>query len=94
MNFGSALVGGSPGDTVGQKLGVASLRALRTFLQGLAAAFPAAGAGAEILSTGYWETFGYSVLSALIAAVVSLIQNAASILPEDPTQTTPTPPGG
>jgi hypothetical protein len=84
------LVGSSPGRTFGEKLGIAGLRALRTFLQGVAAAFGTGAAGAEILSTGYWETFGVSVLGAVITAIASFIQNAASFLPEDPTQKTPT----
>lgn len=54
-----------------------------------ARAFPSAGAGTVVLSTGYWQTFGYACLAALITAVVSFLHNAASILPEDPTQTGP-----
>lgn len=63
------------------KVRVAFLRALRTFLQGVAGAFPAAGAGMAILSSTYWLTFGYSILAALIASVVSFLQNLASFLP-------------
>ncbi|TDB86111.1 hypothetical protein E1264_18985 [Actinomadura sp. KC216] len=81
-----ALIGRSPGSTLGAKLRTASLRALRTLLQGLASAFPSAGAGTVVLSTGYWQTFGYACLAAVITAVVSFLHNAAGILPEDPTQ--------
>ncbi|GAA2261892.1 hypothetical protein AB0C84_07530 [Actinomadura sp. NPDC048955] len=89
MAVTSALIGSSPGQTFAAKLRTASLRALRTLLQGLASAFPSAGAGTVVLSTGYWQTFGYACLAALITAVVSFLHNAASILPEDPTQTGP-----
>ena len=86
----AALVfGGSPGNSVGEKAKVAGLRSLRTLLQGVAGAFPAAGAGTVVLSTGYWETLGYSCLAAVVTALVSLLNNVASFLPQDPTQTTP-----
>jgi hypothetical protein len=80
-----AIIGRSPGD-IRTRLGTAALRALRTLLQGIAAAFPAAGAGTVVLQTTYWQTFAYSCLAALIAAIVALLQNVAGILPEDPTQ--------
>ena len=86
MAITTALIGSSPGQTFVAKLKVASLRAMRTLLQGLASAFPSAGAGVIVLSTGYWETFGYACLAALITAGVSLLHNVATILPEDPTQ--------
>jgi hypothetical protein len=85
----SVLVGSSPGPDWPSRFKLAFLRALRTLLQGVAGAFPAAGAGTVVLSTGYWETFGYSCIAALIAAVVSLLQNISSFLPTDPTQTQP-----
>lgn len=80
-----SLLGGVPGE-FGSRLRVALLRAFRTLLQGVAGAFPAAGVGTTVLTTGYWETFGYSCLAAAIAAVVSLLQNVADIFPSDPTQ--------
>ena len=80
-----AIIGRSPGDILA-RLGTAALRALRTLLQGIAAAFPAAGAGIVVLQTTYWRTFGYSCLAALIAAIVAFLQNVAGFLPEDPTQ--------
>ena len=86
VSVATALVGRSPGATLGQVLEGAALRALRTFLQGLAASFGTGAAGSEILSSGYWEVFGVSVLGAGITAVASFIQNAAKALPEDPTQ--------
>jgi hypothetical protein len=86
MAITTALIGSSPGRSFAAKLKVASLRALRTLLQGTASAFPSAGAGAAVLSTGYWETFGYACLVALITAGVSFLHNVATIFPEDPTQ--------
>jgi hypothetical protein len=80
-----AIIGRSPGNWP-ENINTAALRALRTLLQGIAAAFPAAGAGTVILQTTYWNTFGYSCLAALIAALVSFIQNVAGFLPEDPTR--------
>ena len=88
MNLAAAIFGKSPGPT-GKKFQLAALRALRTFIQGLAAAFGTGGAGAAILSTGYWETFGVSVLGAAITAFASFLQNLASFLPDDPTQKQP-----
>lgn len=77
----NALLGGPQGDP--NKVGLACKRALRTFLQGVAGAFPSAGAGTVVLTTGYWETLGYSVIAAAIAGLVALIQNIAALLPED-----------
>jgi hypothetical protein len=85
MHLAHAIIGRSPG-SYPARLGTAALRALRTLLQGIAAAFPAAGAGTVVLRTTYWETFGYSCLAALIAAIVAFLQNVAGILPEDPGQ--------
>jgi hypothetical protein len=86
MAVTTALIGSSPGTTVAAKLKIALLRGVRTLLQGIASAFPSAGAGTIVLSTGYWQTFGYACLAALITAFVSFLHNAATIFPEDPTQ--------
>jgi len=80
------LIGSAPATTAGAKVKLALWRAVRTLIQGIAAAFPSAGAGTVVLSTGYWETFVYACLAALITAVVSFLQNVASFLPDDPTQ--------
>ena len=85
MRLTHAIIGKSPGD-IPARLGTAALRALRTLLQGIAAAFPAAGAGTVVLQTTYWKTFGYSCLAALIVAIVAFLQNVAGFLPDDPTQ--------
>jgi hypothetical protein len=86
------LIGSSPSPPPGggwSKARLALLRATRTFIQGIAAAFGAAGPGSAILSTTYWRTFGVSCLAALVTGVVSFLQNIARFLPEDPTQTQP-----
>lgn len=80
-----ALLGASPA-LDGHKVQLALLRSLRTLLQGLAAALPAAGVGTAILSTSYWATVGYSVLAAFVTAGASFLQNVATFLPDDPTQ--------
>ncbi|HEX6702362.1 MAG TPA: hypothetical protein VF101_16665 [Gaiellaceae bacterium] len=91
-----ALIGSAPsvpGGGFWSKGKLALLRALRTFLQGVAAAFPASGAGQAIFDASYWRTLGYSVLAAAITALASFIQNVANFLPDDPTQTpAPAPP--
>lgn len=88
MNTVGVLLGGSPGPWR-SKVKLAFLRAIRTLLQGVAGAFPAAGAGTAILDATYWETFGYSCLAAGIAGLVSFIQNVANLFPDDPTQKIP-----
>ena len=81
----TAVIGASPAID-GHKVQLAALRSLRTLLQGLAAAMPAAGVGTAILSTSYWATVGYSCLAALVTAGASFLHNVASFLPDDPTQ--------
>jgi len=85
----SVVFGSAPG-TGSQKLRNAFWRAVRTLLQGVVGAFPAAGPGAAILSVGYWETVGYTLLAAVIAAFVAFLQNVITLLPQDPGQQTPT----
>jgi hypothetical protein len=82
------LLGRAPGDFM-SRMRLATLRSLRTFIQGIAGAFPAAGIGTAVLTTGYWETFGYSCIAAAVAAITCLLQNVATIFPEDPTQRPP-----
>src|SRR5262245_32093085 len=82
----AAIIGSSPASSFGEKVKLALWRALRTLLQGVAGAFPSAGAGTVVLSTGYWETFAYACLAAVVTALVSFIQNVAEFLPDDPTQ--------
>lgn len=80
MSVTDAEVGRSPEDRFSDRVRIAGLRALRTLLQGVAGAFPAAGVGATVLSLSYWEIFGYSCLAAGITALVSFLQNAADFL--------------
>jgi hypothetical protein len=54
-------------------------------LQGIVASLGTAG-GHDIVHTSYWSAFGYSCLGALVTALASFLNNAAYLLPEDPTQ--------
>lgn len=85
VNARSLLLGGAPGEFK-DRTRIALLRAVRTMLQGVAGAFPAAGLGTAVLTTTYWATFGYSCIAAGVAALACLLQNVAAIFPEDPTQ--------
>ena len=91
MKVGSVLFGSSPGATVGEAAKVAFLRALRTFIQGVAAALVAAGAAKGVVDASYLKTFEYSVITAAITAAASFLQNVATFLPDDPTQKPLTP---
>jgi hypothetical protein len=88
VNVLRALFGSSPGG-VGDKIKLALLRALRTFLQGTAAALVSAFPGQTFFDVSYWEAFGFSILAAGITALASFLQNIAGILPDDPTQQAP-----
>lgn len=77
----AGVFGSAPGPTWRDRMRLALLRALRTLVQGLAGAFPTAGAGMMVLSTGYWQAFGYACLAAVVAAAVSFLQNVAEFLP-------------
>ena len=85
MSALAAVIGGSPGG-FGQAVRLAALRALRTLIQGVAAAFVSAAPGMAIFHAGYWQTFGFACLAAVFAAVASFLNNAATFLPSDPTQ--------
>jgi hypothetical protein len=63
------------------KLGPAGVKALRTFLQGIAAALGTGGAGSAVLGTGYWETVGVACIGAGITGVATFIQGVAGTLP-------------
>lgn len=88
MQFLRVVFGSSPGD-LGSKVVLAFFRALRTFIQGTAAALVSAFPGQTFFDVSYWKAFGFSVLAAGITAVASFLQNVAGILPEDPTQKKP-----
>ena len=70
------IFGSAPGEDWRDRVKGAGARMIRTFMQGVAGAFPSAGAGTTILTVGYWEAFGYAVLAAFIGAVISFLQNA------------------
>ena len=89
MRYQNALIGSTPVGPPRERLELAVMRSLRTLLQGIAAAIPAASAGSAMLSIGYWTAIGYSCLGAVVTAGVSLLQNIAKFLPDDPTQAQP-----
>ena len=74
------LLGGPTGATSGEKISKALWRALRTLLQGIVAAFPAAGPGSTILDVTYWKMWWVSVLVAATTALVSLLQNLINLI--------------
>jgi hypothetical protein len=82
MGIASKVLGGAVGGP-GEKAKQAAWRALRTLLQGVVGAFPAAGPGSTILDVTYWEMWWASVLVAVTAALVSFLQNLLSLFPSD-----------
>jgi hypothetical protein len=82
----AAIIGSAPGASWSDRFRLAALRAIRTLIQGVVAAFPTAGAGSAVLSADYWQVFLLAVLGALVTAVASFLQNISTFLPEDPTQ--------
>ena len=82
----AALLGKSPGATFGATVKLALLRAIRTFLQGVAASFGTGAVLSTVLTAGYWEGVALSIAGAGITAVVSFLQNVATFFPDDPTQ--------
>jgi hypothetical protein len=88
VNITAILLGGAPGDFK-EKVLLALVRALRTFIQGVAAALVSAFPGQTFFDVSYWEAFGFSILAAGITALASFLQNIASFLPDDPTQKKP-----
>lgn len=61
-------------------------RALRTFLQAVAAALVGSGPGSATLSVSYWEALEVALLGAVLTGIASFLQNMASFLPSDPGQ--------
>ena len=82
MNVAALLFGGSPGTTFLVKVKKAAWRALRTFLQGVVGAFPAAGPASTIVNAAYWTTWRAGVVVAATGAVVSFLQNVVSAIPD------------
>lgn len=80
------ILGRSPGN-LQSRLRLAGARALRTLLQGVAAALIGSGpATAAVLSVDYWEGVLAGVIAAGITAVASFLNNVSGFLPVDPTQ--------
>jgi hypothetical protein len=92
MSATKIVLGRSPGAGWRDRFSLAGWRALRTFLQGVAAAFGTGGVSTTVLNVGYWKSFGVGCAGALITAAASFLQNTASFLPVDPTQKSPPPP--
>jgi hypothetical protein len=82
----TAIAGKSPGNGWLDQLELASLRSLRTVLQGFAGAILTAFPGTTLFAVSYWRAFGFAMLAAVITGVASFIQNVASFLPDDPSQ--------
>ena len=82
MSVAATLFGGSPAATFLDKVKKAAWRAVRTLLQGVVAAFPAAGPASTIVNATYWRTWQASVLVALTASLVSFLQNVVSAIPD------------
>jgi hypothetical protein len=90
MKYLVAFLGSSPGAFLERVL-LAFIRSLRTFVQGVIAALISAFAGMGIFDTGYGKAFGFAVVAAAITALTSFLHNVAGFLPDDPTQTKPPP---
>jgi hypothetical protein len=90
MKYFVAFFGSSPGDFLERVL-LAFIRALRTFVQGVLAALVSAFAGMSIFDAGYGKAFGFAVIAAAITSGTSFLHNVLGFLPNDPTQTKPPP---
>ena len=88
MKYLVAFLGSSPGAFFERVL-IAFIRSLRTFVQGVLAALVSAFAGKSIFDTGYGKAFGFAMIAAAVTALTSFLHNVAGFLPNDPTQTTP-----
>jgi hypothetical protein len=93
MRYFVAFFGSSPGAFLERVL-LAFIRSLRTFVQGVLAALVSAFAGKAIIDTGYGKAFGFAVVAAAFTALASFLHNVAGFLPNDPTQTPPPPRAG
>lgn len=86
MNVANVVVGHAAKSSGGASVKLAALRALRTFLQGVAASFGTGAAGDAILDATYWEAVGVAIIGAAITAFASFIHNISTFLPVDPSQ--------
>jgi hypothetical protein len=90
MRYLVAFLGSSPGVFLERVL-LAFIRSLRTFVQGVLAALVSAFAGMAIVDSGYGKAFEFAVVAAAFTALASFLHNVAGFLPNDPTQTAPPP---
>jgi hypothetical protein len=90
MPYLVAFFGSSPGAFFERVL-LAFIRSLRTFVQGVLAALISALAGKSIVDTSYGKAFEFAVVAAAITALASFLHNVSGFLPNDPTQTAPQP---
>lgn len=90
MKYLVAFFGGSPG-AFGERVLLAFIRSLRTFVQGVLAALVSAFAGMSIFDAGYGKALEFAVIAAAVTALASFLHNVAGFLPNDPTQTAPPP---
>ena len=90
MKYLVAFLGSSPGDFLERVL-LAFIRSLRTFVQGVLAALVSAFAGKSIFDSSYGKAFQFAVIAAAVTALASFLHNVAGFLPNDPTQTAPPP---
>jgi hypothetical protein len=90
MKYLVAFLGSSPGAFFERVL-IAFVRSLRTFVQGVLAALVSAFAGKSIVDASYGKALGFAVVAAAVTALASFLHNVAGFLPNDPTQTTPPP---
>ena len=90
MKYFVAFFGSSPGAFLERVL-LAFIRSLRTFVQGVLAALVSAFAGKSIFDAGYGKAFSFAVIAAAVTALASFLHNVSGFLPDDPTQTKPPP---
>jgi hypothetical protein len=90
MQYLVAFFGSSPGAFFERVL-LAFIRALRTFVQGALAALVSALAGKSIVNASYGKAFEFAVVACAFTALASFLHNVMGFLPNDPTQTAPQP---
>ena len=88
MQYLVAFFGSSPGAFFERVL-LAFIRALRTFVQGALAALVSALAGKSIVDASYGKALEFAIVASAFAALASFLHNVSGFLPNDPTQTAP-----
>lgn len=90
MQYLVAFFGSSPG-AFGERVLLAFIRSLRTFVQGALAALISALAGKSIVDASYGKALEFAIVASAFAALASFLHNVSGFLPNDPTQTAPQP---